>query len=137
MLDEEITVNENDEGSIRKEYDEWCNAAIILDDDIPPEFMSSEEELEFILQNYDVSYTYPDYSGRGMFGKECVGVVISKETYYDLNEYGLTFAHLTFAHVDNMGSDVILYWRDLNQESLSDELKTLVDSHKEDDEDNE
>jgi hypothetical protein len=67
--------------------------------------------------------TYFGYSGRGMFGAECVGITLPSMTdfitlgcalqvMYDNGEIdGTLFGELTnHASTDNMGRSIIIYW---------------------------
>lgn len=50
---------------------------------------------------------YSNYSGRGMYGKECVGIVTSDE---DAVIKAATRRGITGAVVDSLGHDAIVYW---------------------------
>lgn len=76
----------------------------------------SNELLEEIAQEVDGS-TRTDYSGRGMYGSTCVGIVAS-----DLLQLGAAIARvvedndelrdelLSNSRTDSMGYDTIVYW---------------------------
>jgi hypothetical protein len=50
---------------------------------------------------------YEEYSGRGMYGKKCVGITTNKpmEVIETAAQYGITGAV-----TDSMGMDTIVYW---------------------------
>ncbi len=53
-----------------------------------------------------------DYSGRGMFGRRCVGIVgASAEPIVE----AAAMAGVTGAFRDSMGMDVIVYWPDVER----------------------
>lgn len=73
---------------------------------------------------YDADGTaYPNYSGRGMYGKTCVGIVIEES---DLLKLGVSIANLfdddTKEYLvdnyktDTMGRQIIVYWQGLTCE---------------------
>ena len=53
----------------------------------------------------------PDYSGRGMFGKTCYGIVCddANKCLEAAGSYGITGGK-----VDNMGRQFIVYWPEIN-----------------------
>lgn len=70
---------------------------------------------------------YFGYSGRGMYGKNCVGITVpnitdlialgcSLQVMHDNGEIdGATFGEMTnHASTDNMGRDMIVYWPNVN-----------------------
>lgn len=69
---------------------------------------------EFVDALETAGYEWRSYSGRGMFGRECVGVVLERDT--DLFILGLSlgreFPEEKFQSpaVDNMGTQMIAYW---------------------------
>jgi hypothetical protein len=78
----------------------------------------SYELLEEIAQEVDGS-TRTDYSGRGMYGNACVGIVASD--LVELLELGAAIARvvedeelrdelLSKSRTDSMGYDTIVYW---------------------------
>lgn len=78
---------------------------------------------------YDADGTaYPNYSGRGMYGKTCVGIVIEEN---DLLKLGISIANLFDDDVkeyladnyktDTMGHKVIVYWQGLTCEDAPEE----------------
>lgn len=62
---------------------------------------------------------YPDYSGRGMYGAECAGVVLDDDRMVDLGiEVAERFednhemlAALRRTSTDSMGRQTIVYWK--------------------------
>lgn len=57
---------------------------------------------------------YPNYSGRGMFGKTCWAISCgnsSVEKLYELSEE----LNLPSPLMDNLGYDYIVYWRELKE----------------------
>lgn len=59
-----------------------------------------------------------NYSGRGMYGETCLGVVISDSSIFDLmfDVYDETGYRLPDPHTDAMGMDTIYYWPGLKVE---------------------
>ena len=51
---------------------------------------------------------YPDYSGRGMFGSTCYGIVFAGNTTRVIEE--ASARGLRGAKTDSMGKDCIVYW---------------------------
>jgi hypothetical protein len=59
------------------------------------------------------------YSGRGMYGKECLAVVVRPYMIADLffemgkyvGEHDIDLPHLTHVDMDNMGYDKVIYWK--------------------------
>ena len=74
--------------------------------------MSNEKsEIQRVLE--DNGYDTRSYSGRGMFGKSCLGCVVEKSTNLlevgaALGEEGVTIPHNT--KMDSMGLGTIVYW---------------------------
>ena len=82
---------------------------------------------------------YPDYSGRAMFGKSCVGLVHSDSTYcvsmvmshvhqlnneniqsdVDVEDISSLIKVVSQARIDNMGLDYIIYYPDVQFDELS------------------
>ncbi len=52
---------------------------------------------------------YEGYSGRGMYGGECFGVVVPSSRYIQAVEAAASLG-LFGAKVDQMGRDMIVYW---------------------------
>ena len=79
------------------------------------------EYIEMFCEEYDY-YFYSDYSGRGMFGKCCVGIVCSNmckcliEMCAYLQKMGIEIDLNTLAPVcyDNMGKDMIVYFPNIS-----------------------
>ncbi len=57
-----------------------------------------------------------DYSGRGMFGKTCFGVIghSANELLELAGEYGLKGAR-----IDNMGRQYIIYWTNITKDETT------------------
>lgn len=72
------------------------------------------EKLRQVAENVDGS-VYPDYSGRGMYGATCVGIVLEDSTVADL---ALAIKDAGADEIltregrssDNMGLRTIIYW---------------------------
>lgn len=83
------------------------------------------EVLEDVMYSSgNVEFTMRSYSGRGMYGKSCVGIVVSdlSEVFklgQELSEY-----HFPTLKSDSMGLDMIVYWPYLH---LTDEDKKRLD----------
>ena len=78
------------------------------------------ESLRDTAENYDARFV-DDYSGRGMYGKTCVGVILE---YDDITEimfdvYDETGYRLPPPHTDSMGMDTIYYWPGLKVEEAA------------------
>lgn len=79
------------------------------------------EILELFGKVFDEYSLCTDYSGRGMFGRECVGICCQEplSMLVDLTEYISTFevmdirAKLGRICSDSMGLDTIVYFPDL------------------------
>lgn len=67
------------------------------------------ETLQQLLE--DANYTTRSYSGRGMMGKECLGVVVP-DAIHGAYFIGRLVADYNFRapRYDSMGRDTILYW---------------------------
>lgn len=65
------------------------------------------------------------YSGRGMYGKECLAVVVRPYMVADLffamgkfcGEHDIDLPHITHVATDNMGSETVIYWKTYEVES--------------------
>lgn len=57
----------------------------------------------------DASRIYEGYSGRGMYGRECFGVVVPSNQYIQAVEAAASLG-LYGAKVDQLGCDMIVYW---------------------------
>ena len=76
-------------------------------------------DAQALIQALDATgIEYRGYSGRGMYGKECVGVVVSDigEAMRVATEIAIYAPEISYefvqgVHVDDMGRDIILYWR--------------------------
>jgi hypothetical protein len=80
--------------------------------------------LEIVAEDCDGSI-YHDYSGRAMYGKECIGITTSKpfKAIELAAQYGITGAKM-----DSMGLDSIVYWPNIKSvEELSEEEQEAQD----------
>jgi hypothetical protein len=68
--------------------------------------MNNLETIEEIAERVSGS-VYREYSGRGMFGAKCLGVVCSDPTTAIEEAASL---NIRGARQDNMGRDYIVYW---------------------------
>lgn len=107
--------------------------------------------LDQTIINCGVEVKVHSYSGRSMFGKQCVAVtgdryeiqhlftqviVDAKDNPNKFEEYELDFEelvnHLFGPTTDNMGFDVVYYWRDLEWTT---QCAASVDEREDDEED--
>lgn len=91
-----------------------------------------ELEPEFLYQMDDEASIYPDYSGRFMFGKSCIGITHAPGAQFQaisaLVEALEMFGHDEVAEQikrsnpsqDSMGLDQISYWEWLEIEGIND-----------------
>lgn len=49
---------------------------------------------------------YEDYSGRGMYGRKCIGISCEQYNYLDV----IAAVGVTGAKTDSLGTGVIVYW---------------------------
>lgn len=68
--------------------------------------MSQKEILKEIANEVDGTI-YEEYSGRGMYGKTCIGIVCNNAI--DCIESAAAKG-ITGAKTDNMGKSMIVYW---------------------------
>jgi len=70
----------------------------------------AQEIVEFICGNGCKASVYEDYSGRGMYGETCTGIVTDEPTMvgYACGALGVDFDDVPSC-TDNMGLDTILY----------------------------
>jgi hypothetical protein len=86
---------------------------------------SDAELIELFCENNDLEYR-PYYSGRGMFGDNCVGIVVDRGSEFDtirdlaiyMNEMGRELPH---TKEDTMGMSMILYWESIKDTREYDE----------------
>ena len=77
--------------------------------------MSKDDAIREILEEVicevgdENSRIYEGYSGRGMYGVECFGVVVPSRQYIQAVEAAASRG-LFGAKVDQMGRDMIVYW---------------------------
>lgn len=76
----------------------------------------NEKAIILVIDGYDDELKIrKDYSGRGMYGKECFGIVVggnTKELEEDFEKLGVK------PNKDSMGLDVILYWPQFTYENI-------------------
>lgn len=81
---------------------------------------TTKEMIEEFCEENDLQF-YDDYSGRGILGKTCVGIVCNDivGTLYDLTEYIIDNYNMTLKDIkkilskycfDNMGLQYIIYF---------------------------
>jgi len=83
------------------------------------------EILNNLLAEMDLS---PDinYSGRGMFGKKCYGVCVSRHSYKKAMD--VLKKKVSSTRSDNMGMDMIIYWPGTTYEKIKNELDPQLQS---------
>lgn len=69
-------------------------------------------EIEKFAESYGELYV--GYSGRGMFGRTCLGVVIPREKFYEAKAEAIKSPSLRGFCTDSMGLDYILYWPEVS-----------------------
>lgn len=85
------------------------------------DFTIADAIRQFVKQSDGKYSIYEDYSGRGMHGQKCLGVVIKKgysymgflvklTTYLDDNDFEDVDFSLEGVDVDNLGLDTIVYF---------------------------
>lgn len=86
--------------------------------------MTSTEWIDFLE---GLNYQPHSYSGRGMYGKECVAVVVEDVWAFiatvgeDVDD-GFNWSLLRRTHTDGMGrGDVVLYWPSLEWPEAAEE----------------
>lgn len=73
------------------------------------------KKIKEYAEEHELQY-YPKYSGRGMFGKDCVGFVCSHTEMSDIiAELGIEGAHW-----DQLGLDMIVYYPELQDKENED-----------------
>ena len=87
------------------------------------------ELIELFCENNRLSYE-PYYSGRGMFGRDCVGFV-SDNPLVDYGNLAIFMQEndrdLSTPTMDSMGKDsVIIYWRSLQDTRVYDENDNVI-----------
>jgi hypothetical protein len=82
----------------------------------------------FLDTLYDTGLSPRSYSGRGMYGKSCIGIETDEQT--DVFTLGFIVGqalcgedvgHLPPCKTDSMGTDMIVYWPDLAWPESADE----------------
>lgn len=74
---------------------------------------------------------YPDYSGRGMFGKNCAGIVLDDNDlvklgaviFENIEDEELRYKLLSDYSLDSMGQRTIIYWRGVQCEDAPEETE--------------
>jgi len=83
-----------------------------------PEYGTNKGILKVLGENQDeIKEIRTDYSGRGMYGKECFGIVV--ESYSNIEDELEKYD--VMGRKDNMGHDMIIYWPSLTYEKLKSE----------------
>lgn len=88
--------------------------------------MTVEEAIRNYVSEYEEYEIYENYSGRGMFGRICLGVVIKQgysfmeflmnlTRYMDNNEVEDTDFSLEGVAYDNLGLDTIVYFPNIRR----------------------
>lgn len=83
-----------------------------------PEYGTNKGILKVLGENQDeIKEIRTDYSGRGMYGVECFGIVVEPYSNIEdeLEKYDV------MGRKDNMGHDYIIYWPSLTYEELKSE----------------
>lgn len=79
-----------------------------------------EQELDVLIElSNEYGKIYKNYSGRGMYGRTCYGIVTSSdpaEVIASAEEQGLTDGR-----ADSLGLDVIVYWPHFKPEADDDD----------------
>jgi len=84
-----------------------------------------KEKLISICSNFPNDYKLREYSGRGMYGRSCLGVEVND--LYKIFHLGAEVGDSAFDYdcvrIDNMGMDYILYFPDMDfsNEDLNEE----------------
>lgn len=81
------------------------------------------DALESICDQVDNTSVNDKYSGRGMFGRTCLG--ISADTYINIIELAAQKG-VTGAKIDNLGMGYIVYWPRFTEESEIDEVELIT-----------
>lgn len=89
--------------------------------------------IRVIDDNLDkIERVYYDYSGRGMYGSKCFGIIVGQ---FDKNEMLKEFGKLGVTPTyDNMGMDWILYWPSYSSTRIKDADENNILRHLESDE---
>lgn len=80
--------------------------------------MSKLDKIMDLCEEYNLEL-YEDYSGRGMYGTECIGV--EGDTYDIQGATGALRKILGNNRQDSMGLGSIIYWPSVSMESLKEE----------------
>lgn len=76
--------------------------------------------LRNVLDAADIEKLYPNYSGRGMYGSKCFGIVVSRREVDNVkdicDEWGIE------PRVDNLGLSYIVYWPNFTIAEVEEEL---------------
>ena len=75
--------------------------------------MTQEQKIIKIANKFDTLIRA--YSGRGMFGAECVGVEVSAADFTPFKA-ALKRAQIGGMSIDNMGLDMIVYWPSISKD---------------------
>ena len=109
----EVVVN-YEEDTIGAEYASYIEDDLPATwDDEPHHYWDENRVLVGIIENYcDVNSLdfVPNYSGRGMFGRICVGIVCDNPNHV------IAALGIQGAKTDNMGLQTIVYWPKIEKE---------------------
>lgn len=91
-----------------------------------------QEVLEDILDDAVYEFTIRSYSGRGMYGKECLAIVTNEDIFnigvevgVAYKSYGYYWEEIPEIKKDNMGTSLVYYWPDIDYvEDTKDEPST-------------
>lgn len=79
-------------------------------------------DFEYIA--YCFSTKIERYSGRNMFGKQCIGFIVPHKEANELKAIAFTLG-IKNPKVDNMGRDYIVYFPDYEYDLVMNEPKTM------------
>mgnify|MGYP001578260863 CR=1 FL=1 len=74
-----------------------------------------EEEFENLVDKIEyIGYCVQSYSGRGMYGKVCLGVQIDHlPEIFSLGQALYEYEEMSYPSIDNLGLNYIVYWPDI------------------------
>ena len=64
------------------------------------------EHLQNICDNFEGASVYEGYSGRSMYGRQCIGVSCDQPDYLNM----VAWIGVSGAKTDSLGMGVIIYW---------------------------
>src|SRR5690606_5360424 len=120
-----LTNNENETMSqfdFKELKDLWTEISAIEEEEESlknsPEYGNNKVILKVLSENQDeIKSIHTSYSGRGMYGKECFGIVV--ESYSNIEDELEKYD--VMGRTDNMGHNMIIYWPSLTYEKLKSE----------------